>query len=195
MSPTVKTRWYGRWERNETAHRHECRRGHWYEATKNYSDRRGSCACARSIQAAGPSPNVSTEAKGLGRCHKVSRHHLRVGYYARPNHVTSGIKDAKVVSNFEIRISKIRNNFKIRNKAQNSSPNRACLEHWVFLSFHIVSSFGFRAWNLPFSLAPFASLREIFRFFWLRLRRVRPLRRIIFQDESRNCQRRRSGYR
>jgi hypothetical protein len=57
--------------------------------------------------------------------------------------------------------------FQIQNsKLQNSSPNRICLEHWVFLSFDLVSSFEFRASNLPvYLLAPFALCSLPFVFF------------------------------
>src|SRR5215470_16382342 len=49
----------------------------------------------------------------------------------------------------------IRNKFEIgngQNPKLNSSPSRVCLEHWSFLSFEIVSNFGFRVSSLAFSL-------------------------------------------
>jgi hypothetical protein len=70
---------------------------------------------------------------------------------------------------FEIRISKSETIFKTRNiRIQNSSPKRFCLEHWDFLSFDIVSSFGsfdvaqdrFRASNLPFFLGALFDLAQ-----------------------------------
>ena len=49
-------------------------------------------------------------------------------------------------------------------KFKTPNPKEACLEIYIFWSFDIVSSFGFRASNLLFFLAPFAPLRETIRF-------------------------------